>query len=445
MKKGGLDFSCLTRLYDRAVGVFAELFDTRLLTPMTTALMFYTVLFTQRKFPLRWMFFVLFGMVLVLIVSFTARTPGLQRVRWHRGMTALFFLQHGWMALSGLFFEDWLPEAVALLVAYPFVFSVFSAREDRSTFRAILRACVFAVLPFLVWSYATVPLTFGYPGYYGVFYNANGLAMCCIVMSVSALLLAQTAVQERARARAVFYGAMAVLSGATLALTLSRSALLSYIGALVIVVPAMLLRTARRPRRVLALTAVCVLALSAMGVYVTQLKFRQVAQDDWETALYNYEHYDAPIIVDPPEERKMTLDDLTSDRYGIWKMALQNLTLTGHESSVVEEWAAWDGGARRFNAHNSFIAIAYQNGWPAGLFMLCYVALSTYRAARYYWLHRHKSPLYMAPLAFSVVFIMESLFEAVYAPFSVVGCAYLLVQGVLLRADLSDDGAEVAE
>ena len=40
---------------------------------------------------------------------------------------------------------------------------------------------------------------------------------------------------------------------------------------------------------------------------------------------------------------------------------------------------------------------------------------------------------------------MESLFEAVYAPFSVVGCAYLLVQGVLLRADLSDDGAEVAE
>lgn len=74
-KKDGVDSSGLLRLYDRCVGVFAELFDTRLLTPMVTALLFYTVLFTQRKFPMRWMYFVLFGMVLVLIVSFTARTP----------------------------------------------------------------------------------------------------------------------------------------------------------------------------------------------------------------------------------------------------------------------------------------------------------------------------------------------------------------------------------
>lgn len=441
-KKDGVDSSGLLRLYDRCVGVFAELFDARLLTPMVTALLFYTVLFTQRKFPLRWMYFVLFGMVLVLIVSFTARTPGMHRARWHRGMAGLWFALHGWMVVSGLFYEDWLPEALALLIAYPFVFSVFTSREDRGTFRSILMGCVFSVLPFLVWSYAAKPLVLGYPGYYGVFYNANGLAMCCIVMSVSALLLTQTAWLERKKGQAAFYGAVTAVGSVTLLLTLSRSALLSYIGVLAIVVPAMLLRTARRPGRVIVLTLAAVVALGGVGLYVTQLKFHQVAVDDWETALYNNEHYGAPIIVDPPEERKMTLDDLTSDRYGIWRMALSHLTLVGHESSVVEEWAAWDGGARRFNSHNSFVAVAYQNGWPAGILFLCYVALSTYRAGRYYWLHRRKSPLYMAPLAFSVVFIMESLFESVYAPFSVVGCAYLLVQGVLLRSDLMDDGSE---
>ena len=68
--------------------------------------------------------------------------------------------------------------------------------------------------------------------------------------------------------------------------------------------------------------------------------------------------------------------------------------------------------------------------------------LSTGRAARYYWLRRHKSLYAITPLAFSVVFLVESLFESVYAPFSVVGCAYLLVQGVLLREDLSLDGSE---
>lgn len=183
-------------------------------------------------------------------------------------------------------------------------------------------------------------------------------------MSVSALLLTQTAWLEKKKGQAVFYGAVTAVGSATLLLTLSRSALLSYIGVLAIVVPAMLLRTARRPGRVIALTLAAVVALGGVGLYVTQLKFHQVAVDDWETALYNNEHYGAPIIVDPPEERRMTLDDLTSDRYGIWRMALSNLTLFGHETAVVEEWAAWDGGARRFNSHNSFVAVAYQNGWP---------------------------------------------------------------------------------
>ena len=130
------------------------------------------------------------------------------------------------MVVSGLFFEDWLPEALALLIAYPFVFSVFTSREDRGTFRSILMGCVFSVLPFLVWSFAAKPLVLGYPGYYGVFYNANGLAMCCIVMSVSALLLTQTAWLEKKKGQAVFYGAVTAVGSATLLLTLSRSALL---------------------------------------------------------------------------------------------------------------------------------------------------------------------------------------------------------------------------
>ena len=63
MKRQGMDGSPLLSAYDRVTGIFNEIFDARLLTPALGALLFYCCLFTQRKFPMRWMIFVLFGMV----------------------------------------------------------------------------------------------------------------------------------------------------------------------------------------------------------------------------------------------------------------------------------------------------------------------------------------------------------------------------------------------
>lgn len=442
MKKKGLDFSPLLELFDKVAGVFSQLFDERLLTAALTALMFYTVLFTQRKFPMRWMLFVLFGMILVLIVTFTARTQDLRRVRWNRPMTALWFALHGMMLVSGFFFEDWLPESLVLLVAYPFMFSVFSAREDETTFSSMLKSCVFAPLPFLVWSFATKPLVIGYPGYAGVFYDANGLGMTSIVMSTSALLLTYIRWREGKMRSAILYGVLGVIAAATMLLTLSRSALVSYILVIFVLAGALIIGSVKKPARAIALLLCAAIALSGLGVYVSVLKFKEVAREEYEIALQDNEQYDIPIVVEKPEERKMTLDDLTSDRYGIWVKAIENLTWNGHETAVVEEWVEQDGGERRYNSHNSFVGVAYNNGWIAGLLFLAYVALSVLRAAKYYWINRRRTVYAIAPLAFSVVFIIESLFESVYAPFSVVGCAYLLVQGVLLREDLNAVGKE---
>ena len=190
MRKQGIDGTGMLNLYDRVTGIFNEIFDSRLLTASIFALIGYCSLFTQRKFPMRWMIFVLFGMILLAFVTLTARTPGQKaRVHFHKGMAGLWFALHGMMVVSGLFYEDWLPESVPLLICYPIVFSVFVSRDDDSTFRSILRGAVFAVLPFLAWSYAAVPLSFAYPGYKGVFYDANCLSMCCIVMATAALLL----------------------------------------------------------------------------------------------------------------------------------------------------------------------------------------------------------------------------------------------------------------
>ncbi len=446
MRKQGFDGTKMLNLYDRVTGIFNEIFDSRLLTVSLFALVGYCTLFTQRKFPMRWMIFVLFGMILLAFVTLTARSGVKARVHFHKGMTGLWFALHGMMVVSGLFYQDWLSESVPLLLCYPVVFSVLASRDDESTFRSILRGCVFAVLPFLIVSYLTVPLTIGYPGYKGVFYDANCLSMCCIVMAAAALLLSYASFKEKKTKPVIAYGACALLAAVSLVLSLSRSGLLALAGVVAILTVAIIAGSAKKPGRLLAMLAVFVLAFGMLGAKVTMDKVYESYEEDYQKAIVNEELYGIPITVDKPEERRISMDDLTSDRWSIWMTILDNLTWNGHETSVIQEWVEKDGaGERRFNAHNAFFGVTYNNGFIAGLLLIAYTALAVVRSVQYYWMHRKESAYAATPLAFCAVFILVGLFESVYAPFSVIGCAYLLVQAPLWRADLSRRTADRIE
>ena len=435
MKRQGMDGSPLLSAYDRATGIFNEIFDARLLTPALGALLFYCCLFTQRKFPMRWMVFVLFGMVLLVFATLTARVPGRARTRFRWSMAGLWFALHIMMVVSGLFHEDWLPESVPLLICYPVMFSVFSSRDDDDTFRCILRGALIGTLPFLVWTWIAKPLTFGYPGYRGVFYDANTLAMCCIVSATAAFLLGYALLREGKKGRALFCILCGAGAAATLVCTMSRSGLLAFLGVAFILGGSIAAGTARRPAGVVALLLALAVATGITGWRFTKDKMMQSFEEDYALAVYNHETFGNPLEIPKPEDRKITMDDLTSDRWGIWKAILENPSWNGHESSVVEEWAEKDGGDRRFNAHNAFLGVYYNNGWIAGVLLVCYTLLSFARSLAYYWRRRKESPLAATPLAFCTVFVLVGLFESVYAPFSLIGCAYLLVQAPLWRAE----------
>ena len=446
MQRHGIDSTGVLKAYDKVTGIFNEIFDSRLLTAAFFALIGYCTLFMQRKFPMRWMIFVLFGMILLAFVTLTARSGVKARVHFHTGMAGLWFALHGMMVVSGLFYQDWLSESVPLLLCYPVVFSVLASRDDESTFRSILRGVVFAVLPFLVVSFLTQPLVIGYPGYKGVFYDANCLSMCCIIMTAAAMLLSYASFKEKKKKSMLAYGACAALAAACLVLSLSRSGLLALVGVVAILTVAIIAGSAKRPGRLLAMLAIFVLAFGLLGAKVTMDKVYEAYEEDYALAVYNYENYGQPITVPKPEERTISMDDLTSDRWGIWMAILDNLTWNGHETSVVREWVALDGaGERHFNAHNAFFGVTYNNGFIAGLLLVAYTALAVVRSAQYYWIHRKTSAYAATPLAFCAVFILVGLFESVYAPFSAIGCTYLLVQAPLWRADLSRSGADKIE
>ena len=438
MRKQGFDSTVVLKAYDKVTGIFNEIFDSRLLTAAFFALIGYCTLFMQRKFPMRWMIFVLFGMILLGFVTLTARSGAKEGVGFHKGMAGLWIAQHAMMVVSGLFYQDWLPESLPLLIAYPIVFAVLASRDDESTFRSILRGAVFAVLPFLIWSYIAVPVTIGYPGYRGVFYDANTLSMSCIVMAAAAAVLTYASFPKKRMKSAAGYGACAVLAAVTLALTLSRSGLLALAGVLAVLAIALIAGTAKHPGRLMAILLVALLILGGAGAYITMDKMAQAAQEDYEMEVAAAQAKGEDTSLIPlPEDRKITMDDLTSDRWGIWTAIMENLTWNGHQSSVVEEWVAKDGaGLRRFNAHNAFLGVVYNNGFIAGLLMICYTLFACVRSAQYYWIHRKTSAYAATPLAMCAVFILVGMFESVYAPFSVIGCTYLLVQAPLWRAEL---------
>ncbi|MBR5289026.1 MAG: O-antigen ligase family protein [Clostridia bacterium] len=438
MRRNGIDSTGVLKVYDKVTGIFNEIFDSRLLTAAFFALIGYCTLFMQRKFPMRWMIFVLFGMILLGFVTMTARSGAKEGVRFHGGMAGLWMAAHGMMVVSGLFYQDWLSESVPLLIAYPIVFTVLASRDDESTFRSILRGTVFAVLPFVLWSVFAVPVTFGYPGYKGVFYDANTLSMSCIVMTTAASVLCYASAVKKRFASAAGYGACALLAAVMIVLTLSRSGLLALAGVMTVLAIALIAGTAKHPVRLLAILLCGLLVLGGAGLAITMDKMVQATQEDYdmEVAAAQARGEDTSLIP-LPQERGITMDDLTSDRWGIWVAIMENLTWNGHETSVVAEWVAKDGtGERHFNAHNAFMGVTYNNGFIAGLLMVAYTLLACVRAAKYYWIHRKTSAYAATPLAFCAVFILVGMFESVYAPFSVIGCTYLLVQAPLWRAEL---------
>ena len=235
---------------------------------------------------------------------------------------------------------------------------------------------------------------------------------------------------------AAAYLLLGVWAAVTLLATLSRSGLLAFAGVMVILVSAIIAGTAKHPARLLALVAAFIVLCGVAGVKITKDKMYEAAVEDYNLAVYNHETYGNPITVPKPEDRTISMDDLTSDRWGIWTTILENLTWNGHKDSVIWEWVAKDGaGDRHYNAHNAFFGVAYNNGFIAGLLLVAYTALAFIRALRYYWAHRKESPYAATPLAFCTVFILVGMFESVYAPFSVIGCAYFLVQAPLWRAE----------
>ena len=72
------------------------------------------------------------------------------------------------------------------------------------------------------------------------------------------------------------------------------------------------------------ITLLGIVLCGAAGVKITEDKMYEAAVEDYNLAVYNHETYGNEILVPKPEDRKISMDDLTSDRWGIWMTILEN-------------------------------------------------------------------------------------------------------------------------
>lgn len=193
---------------------------------------------------------------------------------------------------------------------------------------------------------------------------------------------------------AAAYLLLGVWAAATLLATLSRSGLLAFAGVMVILgFGDHRGHGATRRWAAGAGGAAVHRALRRGGREVTKDKMYEAAVEDYNLAVYNHETYGNLITVPKPEDRTISMDDLTATAGEFRTTILENLTWNGHKDSVIWEWVAKDGAGRPPLQRAQCV---FRRGLQQRLHRRAaagrrYTALAFIRALRYYWAHRKES------------------------------------------------------
>lgn len=121
--------------------------------------------------------------------------------------------------------------------------------------------------------------------------------------------------------------------------------------------------------------------------------------------------------------------DISNGRFAIFEDYLKAITFRGHPRMGPEDRE----GSEYPHAHNSYLQVAYNFGWVAGVIFLILCALTLWRAINLYLKYGKEYTIFAVPFALVVVFGFESLTEWAYHPCIPAGFSFILMQVVLMR------------
>lgn len=376
----------------------------------------------------------------LMLLALLPRDPA--PAHWRRSLLAPWLGVGAFLLLAGLTrSEDYLPDAMLFLVAYP-LFFLAGARCWRRMLALLLRTVQWSFLAFLAVTLARFPVTGGQ--YAGLFRNPNGLGfylaltVCCAFLSLLGA--------RRPGAALPALGTLG-LSGALLYYSASRTGMLA--AGLGVGLTALVMLTGKGRLR-LALTRLLPAVLSVALFLPAGVALTRLPQTLAGALSAPAQTVQAAAPAEDTPSPGAVLDDIrqANDR----KVSAQGKDLSGYSSGRLSIWTGylpllglWGHGEpadvvippdRHYSsAHQTVLQLCYDCGIPGGLCFLAFNLLAGLRSLELA-LRRRDDPAALAPFALSVTYGVISLLASVYTSFyTMAALCYCLAQCPLMTRE----------
>ncbi len=128
------------------------------------------------------------------------------------------------------------------------------------------------------------------------------------------------------------------------------------------------------------------------------------------------------------EEMAESQSDVSNGRFEIFSDYIKNLKLGGHEKMALETEQY-----SHSHAHNSYIQVAYDFGFIAGVAFLVLCAVTLWKAIMFAYHYARNYSIYFVPFSLIIVFGFTSLTEWAFHPCIPAGFAFFFVQMLLMQ------------
>lgn len=358
-----------------------------------------------------------FGVMILMLLQ-----PDIKPLLWSKKMTIPWFATGAVILIAGVTQSvDYLPEAALFLVGYPIFYLVAGNMPYEQVFRKFHLASDIAYVAFLLISLLFFPITGA--KYSAFFDNQNGVCFYLLVpvsFGIAGIFSGESTLWKRSKDYLFTGTAIAIIF-----CTNSRTGLLSAIGACCAgFVMACIISGRERIWALIGrgIIVVCCVAVCIPGIIIGSSLVRSIlpespgssSNDNWIKPGEILEQID--VINQDKYESDVSINQLTTGRWQIWKSYLAEIGLWGHDvdyrfSVNLGPEYEYKGELILPTAHMTILQFAYNYGFLAGAGYFLLNVIGGLKSLRFAWIKRGKA-YNIFPTVMAIAFAGVSLFSS---------------------------------
>ncbi len=373
--------------------------------------------------------------VLLGVVILCSIRGELRPVKFKKSLMSVWLIFGLLQLISGIINdENYLPEAVLFLIAFPVGFFAFGNMGFEKVSRLLIDACIISFYVFATLSVLFVPIT---PGHYtGIFANPNvlgefaSLAFCCIIIKIFST--------ESKRWR-IWYIVMLYITAALIFASSSRTGLLSVVLSFLVFLIISAVRGSFKEtefKKILIQMLIIFLIITAVVFIVLTVIIKSGVMRDFSIKI----EYVFSVLKSKFSISDRSLNSISSGRIEIWQKYFNKINFLGHPDMEAVDIIRDEVTANYKTCHNYLLQMTINHGIIAGIVAAIGMLLSAVLAVKYAL--KNKDIQYtMLPIVITTAFGFTSLMASTCITFNYM----ILMYYYFIQAPLITDGFIIDE